>query len=67
MRQHFARDVGIDVVAKRFNQLVVWLVRPEINRKTTIGSITSRYWGGRYGPRSRFAISQILAFSSSCV
>ena len=36
-------------------------------RKATMGSITKRYWGGRYGPLSRFAISQILAFSASSV
>ena len=29
-------------------------------RSTTIGSMTSRYCGGRYGPRKRLAISQIL-------
>jgi hypothetical protein len=29
-------------------------------RKTTKGNITSRYCGGRYGPRRRFAISQIF-------
>src|ERR1700677_799714 len=33
-------------------------------RSTTIGSITSRYCGGRYGPRSRLAISQILSVIS---
>lgn len=29
-------------------------------RSTTIGNMTSRYCGGRYGPRSRLAISQIF-------
>ena len=31
-----------------------------------MGSMTRRYWGGRYGHLSRLAISQFLAFSSSC-
>ena len=34
-------------------------------RRTTIASMTRRYWGGRYGPRSRFAISQTLALRFS--
>ena len=32
-------------------------------RSTTIGSMTSRYCGGRYGPRSRLAISQMWPFN----